>query len=213
MTVAPRAAASWTAAEPTAPDAPCTSSVSPAETASSSSTRAAVAVAMGSAAASAQPRPSGFGATAPTSARTYSAYAPVALRPRTSSPAANSVTPSPVSSTTPANSLPGVAGSGVGNAASIQPLRILWSTGLTPAALTSTRICPGPAWTSSTRARCRTSGPPNSSYTIASITVSSAACRVPACAARTAPPILAAVGRARPVSRGPLSVPGARLGP
>ena len=60
MTVTPRATASWTPNAPTAPAAPCTSSVSPSVTSRVSSTRSEVSRATGSAAAVSQSRPAGL---------------------------------------------------------------------------------------------------------------------------------------------------------
>ncbi len=62
MTRAPRRTASWTAALPTLPDAPLTSTVQPAATPSWSSARAAVSAAAGIAAAVAWSSEAGSGA-------------------------------------------------------------------------------------------------------------------------------------------------------
>ncbi len=96
-------------------------------------------------------------------ARAYSAYDPAggSAQPTTGSPTATSVTWSPTASTTPATSMPGIAGKTVGKMACIAPDRISESTGLTPLACTLIRTCPGPGSGRGTSARCRTSGSPN----------------------------------------------------
>src|SRR3954469_5682107 len=79
------------------------------------------------------------------------------------SPTARSVSaPSPISSTTPAMSMPGTYGGGpaLANISARPPLRVDVSVGLTVAAPTWMRISPGPAWGSGTSTTSRASGPP-----------------------------------------------------
>src|SRR5687768_9426989 len=82
----------------------------------------------------------------------------------TASPTLSGVVVSgPISSTTPAASIPGTWGVGTFLSISARlPSRIPVSVGLTVAACTRIRISPGPAWTSGSSMTCNTSGPPNS---------------------------------------------------
>src|SRR5205807_104373 len=76
-------------------------------------------------------------------------------------------TPRPVSSTTPETSQPTVKGKGPIAAAAPLPVRVFQSTGLTPAAWTRTSTSVGSGSGCGISASCRTSGPPNRSWTIA----------------------------------------------
>jgi len=108
VTEPPKCLASWTAAAPTAPDAPLISTDCPGRR-RALSRRKYSAVASASAAASAKLTTEGIGATAPASGRqTYSACAPNrgATVPKTGSPAPERVTAGPTDSTTPAKSEP-----------------------------------------------------------------------------------------------------------
>ena len=82
----------------------------------------------------------------------------------TASPTASSVAASvPISSMTPAASMPGMYGGGSFRSASaLAPFRTKVSVGLTAAACTRIRTSPGPACTSGRSTTCSASGPPNS---------------------------------------------------
>ncbi len=110
-TSAPRRRASRTAAIPTPPAAACTSTLSPGFTsATSRSPYQAVRYADGTEAASAKLHPAGTRAITRRSAVAEEPIEP-GSRPNTRSPGARSVTPSPVSVTTPAPSIPSGTGS------------------------------------------------------------------------------------------------------
>src|SRR5216683_3132109 len=101
----------------------------------------------GTAAASRMPRLAGFGASRSASTAAYSASDPCRpptppVIPKTSSSFRKLVTPEPTASTTPARSMPRIAGNGW-RAWAAWPARILTSSGLTALALTLTRTCPG----------------------------------------------------------------------
>ncbi len=134
MTVAPQARASWTATVPTPPVAPWTSTVSPAPTFSVLSARCAVCPEADSAPACSQGIPAGLRTSWVPSARTSSAAQPRIRKPSTSSPTAQSWTPAPTASTTPANSLPGISPGDSSMPTGACPSRIERSTGCTPAA-------------------------------------------------------------------------------
>ena len=113
VTVAPSRAPSWTAARPTPPPAPSTTSSSPGcSSATERSTWYAVRCATPKAAAWRTSTPSGKRRTASAPITTSSAKAPAMVVPTTRSPTARSPTPSATSATTPANSLPGTNGVG-----------------------------------------------------------------------------------------------------
>ena len=110
MTVAPAAAASWTATLPTPPVAPTMSTVSPSDSSSASTLARAVTAASEAAPAVARSTPAGLGTMdMPSGTTMRSAQVPActagaiaARNPNTSSPGEKPVTPSPTSSTTPA---------------------------------------------------------------------------------------------------------------
>src|ERR671922_1668671 len=84
--------------------------------------------------------------------------------PKTRSPTANRVTPTPSSSTTPATSQPTVKGGDP----SMPPLeRVFQSTGLTPAAANFTRTSVGAGSGRSTVTSSSTSGPPSDRWRMA----------------------------------------------
>src|SRR5262249_15788597 len=123
----------------------------------------AVIATSGSAADSRTDKVLGLGANNFTSASTYWASVPPEPRtpptqPNTSSPGANSVTPSPTASTTPATSHPIVAGKAAPNGV---PLQILISTGLADAAPARIRTVPWPTRGMGRSSRDRFSRPPN----------------------------------------------------
>src|ERR1035437_2398370 len=129
MTVAAPWAASWTAIEPTPPVAPTTSRTAPGPTSTASTTPMAVAPARGIAAAVSNDRPAGLRTTASSGPTAISsAYVPkwtvghTGMKPRTSSPTARSVCPSPTASTTPPKSRPTIEGNSWGSACVRKPL-------------------------------------------------------------------------------------------
>src|ERR1019366_6949874 len=116
ITVAPARLASWTAIEPTPPDAPATTTVSPALRPAARTAAYAVVPATNSAPATSHDTPSGFAVRLATAATAYSAWlARLSVQPRTSSPGENAVTPWPASATTPARSLPWPEGNVAGH--------------------------------------------------------------------------------------------------
>src|SRR4029453_16046853 len=94
-------------------------------------------------------------------------------RPNTSSPTDTPVTPSPTSSTTPAASRPTNPVPSMGLPPDSAPEMVFQSIGLTLAARTAIRICPGPGCGSGASAHSRTSGPPYALYCNARIHYSS----------------------------------------
>ena len=112
----------------------------------------------------ARPRPPTAGRRASATSRSSAASADVAYDgvadwPRTASPTASAVTPSPSASTTPATSLPSPAGNAFGSPGT-EPCRTFQSNGLTPAARTARRTWPGPGASSPISATWRTSVAP-----------------------------------------------------
>src|SRR5436190_300632 len=96
------------------------------------------------------------------------AKAPSRCRPMTLSPGLNRVTPSPIATTSPAASLPGMKGGSGRNW--YLPASISTSTYWTPRAAMRTCTSPGPGGGGSGTSRnASTSGPPNASHTIAFI--------------------------------------------
>src|SRR5918995_1101489 len=171
-TCAPRALATWTARWPTPPAAAWIRTRSPSPTRAVSTTVCqAVRPASGRPPAYASGRASGASASWRDGAVTNSAFA-LARRgnhgmPKTRSPGAKRVTPSPTSSTVPATSQPRIIGGSP--IASRRPpcSRVFQSTGLIPAAVTLTRTSVGIGFGRSTSLTSRTSGPPNSRITTA----------------------------------------------
>jgi hypothetical protein len=161
ITVAPVRRASWTAIEPTPPAAPDTTTVSAAVSPTARTAANAVAPATNSAPAMSHGTAAGLGVRCSASATAYSAWlARLSVQPMTSSPAANPVTPGPVSATIPARSLPSPDGKVAGHLECSRPARILASPGLIPAALTRTSASPGPGAGRGTSTTFRTSIPP-----------------------------------------------------
>ena len=160
-TVAPARRASWIAIEPTPPDAPATTTVSPGLSATARTAAYAVVPTTNSAPATSHGTPAGLTVRCVASARTNSAWlARSSVQPRTSSPAENPVTPGPVCATTPARSLPWPEGNVAGHRSCSRPRRILSSPGLIPAALTSTSTCPSPGTGRGTSSTLSTPIPP-----------------------------------------------------
>src|ERR1700712_1003680 len=87
--------------------------------------------------------------------------------PKTSSPTPKRGTPPPTAVTSPQTSQPTVKGGSPNTDDIPRPMRVLKSTGLTPAARTRTWTSVGIGSGASTSATCRTSGPPSSCWTIA----------------------------------------------
>src|SRR6201996_2492536 len=165
--VAPLRLASWTAIEPTPPAAPETTTVSPGLTSTARTMAQAVKPATGIAPATSQGRPAGLGARFAASATVYSAWLERRpTQPITSSPGATVVTSGPSLSTTPAKSLPCPDGNVAGHMACSDPVRILASPGLMPAALTLIRTWPGPgSGTGTSRTSSTSTGPYSSNRT------------------------------------------------
>ena len=159
-TRAPSTRAIWTAAVPTPPLAPFTSTVSPA-TRPACRTRASNAVrkTSGTAAAWASSSESGTLASSRSAATTRVARPPPPTRPNARSPDLNAVTASPTSTTVPATSIPGMsAGQPAGTG--WRPSRCSTSAGLMPAnagAITTSNLPGDGSGRSST---ATTSGPP-----------------------------------------------------
>ena len=159
VTVAPRVRPSCTAASPTPPPAPSTTSSSPGTSfATDRSVWYAVRWATPNAAACRASTPSGTADTEAAATTTCSAKAPTIVLPKTLRPTSNPSTPSPRSTTVPANSLPGTKGGGTDS----WYLSATMSTSgkLTAAASTRTRSCPGPRGGAGTSTTSTTSGAP-----------------------------------------------------
>ena len=125
-----------------------------------------------SAPATSQGTPAGLAVRFCSSTTAYSAWlARLSVKPMTSSPTANPVTPGPVSATTPARSLPSPDGNVAGHMACSRPSRIFASPGLIPAALTCTSTWPGPGSGVGTSTTFRTSTSPYSSNRTAFISL------------------------------------------
>src|SRR5262249_35548261 len=157
---------SSTAASPTPPPAPRTTSVSPGWTAATDRrTWYAVRCATPNAAAVRSSTPSGMRVSAVGATTISSAKAPASAVPATRCPTATPVTPSATSSTMPANSRPGTNGAGT----------LIWyssatrstSGKFTAAACTCTRTCPAPSSGAGSSATDTFSGGPCSRQTTA----------------------------------------------
>ncbi|MCY1223401.1 hypothetical protein D9M72_355260 [compost metagenome] len=168
---APISEAIWIAAIATPPEAPLTSTDSPATRRPLvTSASCAVIKTLGNAAASIHDRPSGTGISANGSATTYSAWQPRPW-PITRSPLRQPLTPSPTSAISPANSTPVVM---------VLPERssFAWliSPRLRPAARTLTSTCPAAA--TGTGISCTSTLPPSgpgttrTAFTVVSFPVS-----------------------------------------
>ncbi len=112
--------------------------------------------------ATSQPTSAGLAIRLAGSASAYSEIAGVSELPITSSPTWNAVTPVPTWSTTPATSDPSPAGRSRGIISRMKPCMIFESIGLTPAARTAMRTCPGPALGAGASTTRSTSVPPYS---------------------------------------------------
>ena len=179
VTVQPAATASRSAKPPTAPAAPVTSSVRPAAGPSSPSACAAARPLTGTAAASTRSRVSGTTATNSAPSTACSAYVPSGrskpgAKPATRVPRGRS-TPGPTATTVPATSQPRPVWSGWWTIPSPwkKPSRVPRSTGLTPAAATSTRSCPRPGSGTGTSMTVMASGAPGVMTTAAPMDLSS----------------------------------------
>src|SRR5690606_37027560 len=159
-TRAPSAVAICTAAEPTPPAAPCSSTTSPSPTSAWTSAENAVAAATGSTAACSGATDAGVRRTWSARTRESSRCAPVPCQ-TTSSPGARSGTSGPTASTTPAASNPSTPGTRPPNA----PASLLTSAGLTPTTRLATRTWPGPGAATVSSWTRRDSGPPKASKT------------------------------------------------
>src|SRR6202042_3515660 len=125
----------------------------------------------GSAPASFQVTCGGLGVQAAASA--YSPYPPSdGSKAATSSPTPTPLTSSPTASTVPAVSKPRTGGSGSGKISLTSPWRIFRSVGLTPETRTLIRICPPDGSGVGTSCHLRTSGGPYSVTTQARAMVS-----------------------------------------
>ena len=111
VTSAPCSAASCTVSDPIPPDAPFTSTLAPAsDPRTRRSACSAVKPAIGIAAAASSSTASGIATACCSFMTTASAHAPRLTSATTRSPTATDVTPSPTAATTPATSLPMIAG-------------------------------------------------------------------------------------------------------
>ena len=159
VTEAPSSAPSCTAARPTPPPAPRTTSSSPGcSRATERSTWYAVRWATPKAAACGSSTPAGMRVTASTEIAASSANAPTNPVPLTRSPTTMPLTPSATSVTTPANSLPGMNGVGTGTWYSLATINT--SGKLTAAAPTRTRTWPVASAGEDTSSTSTTSGGP-----------------------------------------------------
>src|SRR5512134_90131 len=171
MTRAPITVPSSTAASPTPPAAPSTSSVSLGLSwPRSFNACQAVPYATVNPAAAARSTPRGSGTVRAAGATHSSANAPNSTLATTGSPGFTCVTPPPVSFTTPASSTPGV--NGRGGLIWYLPWIMRTSGKFTPAAFTSMTTSPAPARGDGTFSTTSASGPPHVLQSTAFIVVS-----------------------------------------
>ncbi len=177
VTSAPYACPSWTAALPTPPAAPRTSSRSPGLSAALSRRAVTAVVATGSAAAATRSSPSGTRPSRSGRTVTYSAGLPnPELRPRaphTRSPTATPVVPVPSAAISPVKSSPMRCGNFRPVMRRSRPERAASSAPFTLNACTRTRTSPGAGPGRGTRLTYSTSGPPKRSNSTALIVRSS----------------------------------------
>ena len=159
ITRAPITRACCSTLTPTAPDAPCTTIVSPDVTAVTCSMSAAVTPARSRFAASGKPSAAGLRKTSPAGTVTRLAYPPLIRKAITSSPTPTLETPAPTASTTPATSNPSPLGRSAGSlpGPAAKPLK---SAGFIPAARTAILTCPAPGSGACSSTSSSTSGSP-----------------------------------------------------